>query len=176
MQEKGANEPFPSPRSGGYLPCVHLPFWSSCPPWDLHHSLSGTPPTGDICCKARQFYWWCMFKLGIFCKYPTYYARREDARRSHLHCSEDKHCTIIHCRKGRRDQAGISIPKGMDCHKARVKQCTEILTLFSTQLGTRWIDFSSFQALSATKKKRHKYQNAGGDEQLSKKSPQLFLW
>lgn len=64
--------------------------------------------------------------------------RSEDARRCHLPCSWDQQCTTIHCGKGGRGEAGISIPKGMDCHEARVKQqCTEILTLFSTQLGTR---------------------------------------
>lgn len=35
---------FPLPDLGCYLPWMHLPFWSSCPPWDLYRSLSGTPP------------------------------------------------------------------------------------------------------------------------------------
>lgn len=114
---KRVNQPLPPPGSGGYLPWMHLPFCSSCPlPWELHHSRSGIPPG-----KLLQFYWWHKFSLGIFFKFPVWYTRKKDARRSHLHCSGDEQCATTHCGKGGRDRAGISIPKGIDCHEEKVK-------------------------------------------------------
>lgn len=126
-QEKGVNQPLlptpppPPPEIWELLNLDALVLLVILPSAQGIFTTVSLGPHLDICCKAGQFYWWRMFSLGIFSKFPIYYTRREDTRRSHLHCSGGGQCTIIHCGKRGRDQAGISIPKGIDCHEARVK-------------------------------------------------------